>query len=422
MFDSVAFNVVIGLVFIYLLYSLLATVIAELIATKLGLRARNLKEAIDRMLNDEKQMNVFQRLWDSLKLMKNPKNKIVNNFYNHPEIKYLGSSGIFKLPSSFKAVSFSKTLLHLLNNGGAIEKQNITEAIKNIESTLTNDAPAVLGKETAQYVLSLWIDAEKDVVKFKQQLEAWFDRTMEQALEWYKRKMRIVLLIIGFMIAWIFNADTMVIVKKLSKDKDARDKVVSLATAYVQNNKTALDTAKIGTADIQTYNQRLDSLLAVKKDLETDIHNATSMLGTGSWLPDSIEVKTDSAKKKTSYIPEIEQDLLPADSLKKVTPAGFVKTENLKWTYFFNSFAKHLWGFLITALAISLGAPFWFDMLNKIMRLRTSAKHETDSSNTTSDNRVLPSGTNNSANTTPPAQTNTPDQNEKEADEKDKTE
>lgn len=45
MLNNVALDASIGLVFIYLLYSLLVTIIAELIATKLGLRARNLREA-----------------------------------------------------------------------------------------------------------------------------------------------------------------------------------------------------------------------------------------------------------------------------------------------------------------------------------------------------------------------------------------
>ena len=52
MTGSVALDVVIGLVFIYLLYSLLATVICEIIATYWGLRARNLLYAIGRMLED----------------------------------------------------------------------------------------------------------------------------------------------------------------------------------------------------------------------------------------------------------------------------------------------------------------------------------------------------------------------------------
>jgi hypothetical protein len=61
MFNSVALDVVIGLIFIYLLYSLLATVISEMIASVLGLRARNLKVAINRMLNDEKVQGLMKR-------------------------------------------------------------------------------------------------------------------------------------------------------------------------------------------------------------------------------------------------------------------------------------------------------------------------------------------------------------------------
>jgi hypothetical protein len=34
-------------------------------------------------------------------------------------------------------------------------------------------------------------------------------------------------------------------------------------------------------------------------------------------------------------------------------------------------------GWLITALAVSLGAPFWFDMLNKFIVVRSTVKpHE----------------------------------------------
>jgi hypothetical protein len=34
----------------------------------------------------------------------------------------------------------------------------------------------------------------------------------------------------------------------------------------------------------------------------------------------------------------------------------------------------HLAGWLLTALAVSLGAPFWFDTLNKIMVVRSTVK------------------------------------------------
>jgi hypothetical protein len=35
---------------------------------------------------------------------------------------------------------------------------------------------------------------------------------------------------------------------------------------------------------------------------------------------------------------------------------------------------QHLLGWLITVLAISLGAPFWFDMLNRIVAIRSAGR------------------------------------------------
>jgi hypothetical protein len=399
MFNSVALDVVIGLVFIYLLYSLLATVLAEIIATNLGLRARNLKEAIDRMLNDEntKVKSVWEPGWfwdkivrigDSIRLMKNPKNVHVNNFYNHPEIKYLGSSGIFRNPSSFKAVSFSKTMMYILNGSGPIDPAKI-------EAELKNSAPQILGKETASYVLSLWEDSYGDVSRFKQQLEAWFDRTMEQATEWYKRKIQLVLLVLGFLFAWVFNADTLVIVRKLSNDKSAREQMVNLAEAYQQNNKQAPESVKafLNRTESIEYSKKLDSLLDVRKKLDEAAANANTLLGTFCWLPDSILVKVDPITQTKVYPVGIEKEIVPHDKPSKgLTGSYYLRFDTGdKWAYSFGIMRKHIFGFIITAIAISLGAPFWFDLLNKMMKLRSSISHETASTNTMADNRVAPS-------------------------------
>ncbi|MEP7108531.1 MAG: hypothetical protein ABI760_11125 [Ferruginibacter sp.] len=426
MIDNLALDIVIGLIFIYLLYSLLATVLSEIIATYIGLRARNLKEAVDRMLNDEKEEHkgLLSRLGDSFKLTKNPKNSRITNFYNHPEIKYLGSTGIFKIPSQFKAVSFSKTLLNLLNetgyktlmlNGNAkmkdpdegdikeipvtqLSKERIIAALDAIiadhkKETGKEKEKIVLDEETAKYVLNLWFDSYGDLVKFKLHLEAWFDRTMEQCLEWYKRKIQIILLILGFMMAWFFNADTFTIISKLSKDDKARERLVSMANAYAENNKEKLTVAEVdgtvGERQLQDYNAKLDSLLGVKKELEQDIANANSILGLGGWAPDTVNVSVDDKTGNRIYTPQIDRNSLSEED-KKITsgPIGFDTSK--KWSYFFRLFIHHFFGFLITAIAISLGAPFWFDLLNKIMKLRTSVKQDTNSTNTSTGGTVSP--------------------------------
>jgi hypothetical protein len=343
MFDSVALNVVIGLVFIYLLYSLLATVISELIATALGLRARNLKEAVDRMLNDEKVGGFWFKLWDSLKFMKNPKNKVVNSFYNHPEIKYLGSSGLFTIPSFFKADNFSKTVMSLFFGETNQDKEHIGARLNQIielaKSADKNDR--ILDPETAEYLHGLWLDAKGDVDLFRMEIEKWFNRTMEHTSEWYKRKIRAVLLILGFCLAWFFNADTFEIVKKLSTDRVAREQLVSMANSYIQSNPLAADTGLVKQdSTFEAIKARMDSLLIVKQDLQKDISEAGSILGTGCW------------------------------------PSGPGYTFRQKIAYMFRLLWQHFFGYLVTAIAISLGAPFWFDLLNKMMSLRTTRKME----------------------------------------------
>jgi len=375
MFNNAALDVIIGLVFIYLLYSLLATVVAEIIATNLGIRARNLKEAIDRMLNDEKEEPGFlSRLKDSFMILKNPDNERIKQFYEHPEIKYLGSSGIFKNPSSFKAISFSKTIVFILSNG-AENKEQITNTLNSLLSKA--NAKNVFDTETAKYVDSLWKESYGDIVKFKLQLEQWFDRTMEQATEWYKRKIQFILLLIGFSLAWFFNIDTLVIADKLSNDKEARAQMVSLAIAYVQNHKndTVPSPGAIGNG---TSNGSVDSLLRVKKQLEADIAKTHTILGAGGWPPTKVIVTEDPKTKVKSYKPNIDPSALStADKLTNKGSIEFSPCE--KWAYFLTLLYNHFFGFLITAIAISLGAPFWFDLLNKLMRLRASTKEDTNS-------------------------------------------
>jgi len=413
MLNNVALDVVIGLLFIYLLYSLLATVLSEIIATTLGLRARNLKEALNRMLNDEgdiKKGRLF-RFLDSLNIMKNPKNPVINNFYNHPEIKYLGSSGVFRNPSTFKAISFSKTILNVILENKPFTREEMDKKLRDtISFGLNNEPitnkrktpatpppqgnpeppkPVLLDVDTAIYIRTLWQDSYGDVDKFKFQLEAWFERTMEQATEWYKRKIQIVLLILGFCMAWVFNADTTVIVSKLSTDKDAREKMVSLANAYIENNNVGSVPCTSGDCrDSTETKQKLDSLFAVKNVLDKNINDANTVLGLGGWLPDNIVVTKDSKTKEDVFPFDVEEDLLPENLNRIGNRIEF--TFSNKVSYFFGLFGRHFWGYFITALAISLGAPFWFDLLNKLMKLRTSQKEESNTPATSAGGNVSP--------------------------------
>ena len=320
--------------------------------------------------------------------MKTSKSKIVESFYNNPEIKYLGSSGVFKSPSNFKAKSFSKTLISLLVDKKPVNRENIETKLGKINSSNNSSdneegVNNMFDSQTGEYIQNLWQESQGDITKFRLQLEGWFDRTMEHTIEWYKRKIRVVTFIIGFCIAWFFNADTFVIVHNLSIDKAAREEMVSMANAYIQNNPnlnilTNLDSIK----GKDNYQEKLDSLLVINDQLKTDIMKANNILGLGCWPPDKISIHNTKNSIVKVYIPQIDIKSLTKDQKSKKTSITFSFWDKV-W-YMIRLVYFHFFGFFITAIAISLGAPFWFDLLNKLMQLRTSKKEETGTEKSTS--------------------------------------
>ena len=126
MLNNVVLDVFIGLIFVFLLYSLLATILQELIAARFGLRARMLQKALRRMLEDNVsevsgngvvnwQKEVAEDLDHFFKPFgRNNSYRLLRKFYDHPSIKYLGEGRLFKKPSYLHAHNFSQTIIHLL--------------------------------------------------------------------------------------------------------------------------------------------------------------------------------------------------------------------------------------------------------------------------------------------------------------------
>ncbi|HPH37521.1 MAG TPA: hypothetical protein PL108_07660, partial [Sediminibacterium sp.] len=161
---------------------------------------------------------------------------------------------------------------------------------------------------------------------------------------------------------------------------DAREKLVQMSSAYFQNSKSQNGISANLTEE-------------VAKKIQEDVTNANHILGLGSWLPDTVRVKFDTTEKKNVFIPQVDRALLVCHSIETNVDVNgntfYTFTFWEKLGSFFLLFFIHFWGFVVTALAISLGAPFWFDILNKLMKLRTSIKVPTNSTEGM-DNSVSP--------------------------------
>lgn len=410
MFNSPLLDVAIGLVFIFLLYSLLATAIHEAIASVFGLRARMLRDAIAvGMLSNTSTDSRLMSFWKGIRAFfsgvlrifpdKPYKGKIGEKFFDHPLIKNYGSSRFFPLPSYIPAENFSTVLLSILtkefdakkeeikkfrlehsgDEAQQIDWNNVSDVFK-IKELLDyyahyyaqeNVAPpsTVLDRDTWQILQMHLRNSLFDLDQFTSKMEKWYDDSMNRVSGWYKRQSQFILVFLGFTLALIFNVDTLKISQNLSTDKDARDKLVQMATEAVNQYQDDPRVKKIIVAEgimvpdtsaqgkaanlalYAEYQMKMDS---IQSFISNDIQKANDLLSLG-WA--------DFGGKKT-YSGRV----------------GYV----LKAT--FTSFRKFI-GFLILAFAVSLGAPFWFDLLNKLVKLRSSGKKEESQASVSNENK-----------------------------------
>lgn len=350
MFNNVVLDVFIGLIFVFLLYSLLATILHEFIAKWMNLRARMLQKALRRMLEDDRgsvletglpQIGTETKKLFSRFLKPINKGSMLEKFYSHPTIKYLGENKLFSKPSYLHAHNFSQTLIHLLRGkdyDGRTTKES--ELIwKELKENKLN-----INEETRTNLINLFADARQDSFVFKNKLEDWFEETMERASGWYKKQTQTILLIIGFGIAVLFNVDTIAIAKILMKDKKAREQMVQLAMSKQEQ-----------------YGALLDSTQKVKITKTSIINGDTIITSFDSTIKEPISDKF----LETTYN-ELNKD---ATDVMGVLGLRGIADKKSKSKYQ-DSWLLIFFGWLLTGFAISLGASFWFDLLNKFIKLR----------------------------------------------------
>lgn len=342
---------VIGIIFIFLLLSLICTALNELLENFIKNRAKDLEQGIFELLQS------------------NEKNKLLELFYSHPLIRslYKGSysPGSSRLPSYIPASNFALTLLDLLkpatetNYSGTTGGGTVTTSVLNLGKDLKDlrESINLFPDLTIKQALLAIIDAsESDMNKVRRNLEDWYNTSMDRVSGWYKRRVQKILIVMGFLLALAVNADTIAIYKSLQNDPPLRNSLVTAAQEFAKTNSD-----KDSSAEIR---------------IDRNLHKLEMFdLPMGWNWSDSVrfikinrsKIIKNKAGKKDSTINYIDyQPLSFGNGPLAVPPPNHFSLWLLK-----------ILGWLITALAISLGAPFWFDTLNKIMVVRSTVKpHE----------------------------------------------
>jgi hypothetical protein len=176
---------------------------------------------------------------------------------------------------------------------------------------------------------------------------------------WYKRSMTKMLFIAGFIVAVVFNIDSISLAQDFYKDKLLRDQVVTAAVAYTANESNRPAPSEAINFGEEPAQLPMDSVIKDNIEAISDAYEDVGMLD----LPIGWSVEEVVGQKK---YPDFTVKSRP----QKIFPFLW---ELLKYI------GLSLTGWLITAAALSYGADNWFNLLIRFIGMRSAVKLKDES-------------------------------------------
>jgi hypothetical protein len=307
--DFPALQIVIGLSFVYFVLSLVCSAVTEAIASWLKWRATTLEKGIQNLLSGNHEITSEGRA-------------LSRQFYEHPLIQALirpkeSGKGGKALPSYIPSRTFVTALLDIgarsatTTAAPADFDPDAGPAGPDEEALARADLlPSIRAIENAQIrgaLLALYREADGRLVPFQRRAEQWFDDSMERVSGWYRRRIQPILWTTAAILVVLLNVDTLLVARTLWQDDATRAAIVARAEKAVAAERAG---------------QRVD--------LTETVSSLEIPLGWNLTAGDAPQ--------------DIPNDLY--------------------------SILAKLVGLALTVAALTLGAPFWFDLLSKIGRIR----------------------------------------------------
>lgn len=178
--------------------------------------------------------------------------------------------------------------------------------------------PAVIGAavtDIGDEVTNVTANGAADLTALRAKIEHWYDTSMQRVAGWYKRKVQLALTIIALIVSIGLNADSIGVANSLWSDTTLRSVIVA---------------------------------------------DAGQTVGSGSNSGSSQDITTALDQAKELHLP---LGWGHRGSGPSATPNDF------------GSWLSKIGGILLTTFALTLGAPFWFDILGRLVQLKgTGAK------------------------------------------------
>jgi hypothetical protein len=186
-------------------------------------------------------------------------------------------------------------------------------------------------------LLTLFDDAKHDVEKLKENIEVWFNNAMDRVNGWYKRRSQLVIAILAGLMAVTINVDAILVFRHLQTYPAAGEAIVGQATQFAKKNSSSIPDTSVDGHDVSGLTEQFHTVQQKLEDLAIPI----------GWF----KCGTPAQEKNGQVLPDY---------------SDFAAIKRLA--------VQHAIGWLLTALAATLGAPFWFDMLNRVISIRAAGK------------------------------------------------
>jgi|KBSSwiStaDraftv2_1062776.scaffolds.fasta_scaffold193001_2 hypothetical protein len=246
---------------------------------------------------------------------KNNSLALFEEFYKHSLITSMMRGN--RHPAYLPARTFSTVLVDILAKD-RVGRVDVAGIEKGLEALPDGDV-----KES---LLALVQSTEDEVGEVQLAIEGWFEDAMDRVSGWYKRKTQIWTVLLAIAITVLSNADTLQIARRLWQDPVLRSAVVEEAKNRAQKPRP---------------------------DVTVEYPNPD----------DPTNPQITSTNEGNTVSPE-EQALL----------GQVLGWQNALQDKSARAWVERILGWLLTILAICLGAPFWFDLLNKFVNIRSAGK------------------------------------------------
>lgn len=371
--DMTMLDAFIGLVFVYATLSITVTAVGQAITQWQNLRGRVLKDAIDKLLGAD----------------------LAKKFYEQPVIQALQTQKAGRPPSYIPNDAFSAGLASSLLEGKtsrALNNRAVFQA--SITSALEANATGQMNKTLA----TVWKESDFDKDSFIKSVEHLFQNTTDRLTGEFKRRLSRRLIAVGFLVAAALNVNTIHMYQQLTSDRELRNEYVGLAVEAVEK----------GDKDWSD----LSEFCPAKPEDESTAAGQNATEGSGqeeeSTAAGQNETKDSDKKRECSPLDIAKQqalDVMPLIGWTRTVPPMATwngrqlgaKSQDFGW--WLGMWLYAVVGWFLTAVALSLGAPFWFDMLQRLVNLRGSLKP----SGKKADDEKSGSGANGGQSTSPPA-------------------